>query len=216
MDKKDYIHIQKNIDGILDNGERIEYIHGVLTAILCAPEIIPPSVWLPLLLHKDDEEFVFKSADDANALIGPLMELYNDIANSLANNGFYPLYDHRKVPGKGQLRADPETARLWCRGFVGGLGLWRTDFVADDKAREILMPVFLIVDSGGLLEENPGLPIETVKQLEKNSVSAIAETVAMIREYYLKKPKTVTARVGRNEPCPCGSGKKYKKCCGAN
>lgn len=25
-----------------------------------------------------------------------------------------------------------------------------------------------------------------------------------------------TRRVGRNEPCPCGSGKKYKKCCGRN
>jgi len=24
-----------------------------------------------------------------------------------------------------------------------------------------------------------------------------------------------TERVGRNDPCPCGSGKKYKKCCGA-
>jgi preprotein translocase subunit SecA len=24
------------------------------------------------------------------------------------------------------------------------------------------------------------------------------------------------ARVGRNDPCPCGSGKKYKKCCGAS
>ena len=23
-------------------------------------------------------------------------------------------------------------------------------------------------------------------------------------------------RVGRNEPCPCGSGKKYKKCCGGS
>jgi preprotein translocase subunit SecA len=23
-------------------------------------------------------------------------------------------------------------------------------------------------------------------------------------------------KVGRNEPCPCGSGKKYKKCCGRN
>ena len=23
-------------------------------------------------------------------------------------------------------------------------------------------------------------------------------------------------KVGRNQPCPCGSGKKYKKCCGAN
>ncbi len=34
------------------------------------------------------------------------------------------------------------------------------------------------------------------------------------------RPKQTTARnaspkVGRNEPCPCGSGKKYKKCCGA-
>jgi uncharacterized protein YecA (UPF0149 family) len=24
----------------------------------------------------------------------------------------------------------------------------------------------------------------------------------------------VGARIGRNDPCPCGSGKKYKKCCG--
>jgi len=32
------------------------------------------------------------------------------------------------------------------------------------------------------------------------------------------KPKQYirsTPKVGRNEPCPCGSGKKYKKCCGA-
>ncbi|MCM1066385.1 MAG: SEC-C metal-binding domain-containing protein [Muribaculaceae bacterium] len=27
-------------------------------------------------------------------------------------------------------------------------------------------------------------------------------------------PKKATPKVGRNEPCPCGSGKKYKKCCG--
>ncbi|MBN1103358.1 MAG: SEC-C domain-containing protein [Deltaproteobacteria bacterium] len=28
------------------------------------------------------------------------------------------------------------------------------------------------------------------------------------------KPKTAEKKVGRNEPCPCGSGKKHKKCCG--
>jgi SWIM/SEC-C metal-binding protein len=28
------------------------------------------------------------------------------------------------------------------------------------------------------------------------------------------KPKTAEKKVGRNEPCSCGSGKKYKKCCG--
>ena len=30
------------------------------------------------------------------------------------------------------------------------------------------------------------------------------------------KPVKVGQKIGRNAPCPCGSGKKYKKCCGAN
>ena len=32
------------------------------------------------------------------------------------------------------------------------------------------------------------------------------------------KPKVIakSEKVGRNDPCPCGSGKKYKKCCGAD
>ena len=31
-----------------------------------------------------------------------------------------------------------------------------------------------------------------------------------------KKPvRNAAKKVGRNDPCPCGSGKKYKKCCGA-
>ena len=35
-------------------------------------------------------------------------------------------------------------------------------------------------------------------------------------EILLNPPKTITAekKIGRNELCPCGSGKKYKKCCG--
>ena len=32
----------------------------------------------------------------------------------------------------------------------------------------------------------------------------------------VKQIKLDTPKVGRNEPCPCGSGKKYKKCCGKN
>jgi len=31
----------------------------------------------------------------------------------------------------------------------------------------------------------------------------------------VKTVKRVAAKVGRNQPCPCGSGKKFKKCCGA-
>ena len=31
-----------------------------------------------------------------------------------------------------------------------------------------------------------------------------------------KGAAAATKKVGRNDPCPCGSGKKYKKCCGLN
>ena len=48
----------------------------------------------------------------------------------------------------------------------------------------------------------------------------LGKEVAAMREAYLEamteKPKPVirpAAKIGRNDPCPCGSGRKYKKCC---
>lgn len=37
-----------------------------------------------------------------------------------------------------------------------------------------------------------------------------------IRRQYGLDHRATSEKVGRNDPCPCGSGKKYKKCCGAN
>ena len=41
-----------------------------------------------------------------------------------------------------------------------------------------------------------------------------------LHELYLEQKKSNTIvkgpKIGRNDPCPCGSGKKYKKCCGKN
>ena len=43
-----------------------------------------------------------------------------------------------------------------------------------------------------------------------------AEREKVIRQLDVPPPKPYRAppRIGRNDPCPCGSGKKYKKCCG--
>ncbi len=41
------------------------------------------------------------------------------------------------------------------------------------------------------------------------------EQRAEIRKQYNEDHRAVSNKVGRNDPCPCGSGKKYKKCCGA-
>lgn len=36
------------------------------------------------------------------------------------------------------------------------------------------------------------------------------------KAYMLSKTVVKEEKIGRNDPCPCGSGKKYKKCCGKN
>ena len=42
-----------------------------------------------------------------------------------------------------------------------------------------------------------------------------AKYAQLRRKTMLEKPQLVPLKIGRNDPCICGSGKKYKKCCGA-
>lgn len=44
----------------------------------------------------------------------------------------------------------------------------------------------------------------------------VAEPVITNHEEGVRKPVVKEDKIGRNDPCPCGSGKKYKKCCGIN
>ena len=49
---------------------------------------------------------------------------------------------------------------------------------------------------------------------EWDNILSKEERVA-IRKQFNEDHRAVSTKVGRNDPCPCGSGKKYKKCCGA-
>ena len=48
---------------------------------------------------------------------------------------------------------------------------------------------------------------EEIKKRKKELYSGLDKRISDLNQ-------AVSAKVGRNEPCPCGSGKKYKKCCG--
>ncbi|ABM03119.1 SEC-C motif domain protein [Psychromonas ingrahamii 37] len=72
-----------------------------------------------------------------------------------------------------------------------------------------------------LLVNTPVRKAEIEQILQENNLIAKIEVKADVSENiaelegFLNKPKTITvvAQPQRNEPCPCGSGKKYKKCC---
>ena len=72
--------------------------------------------------------------------------------------------------------------------------------------------------------------VDDIKEDTVRQILAVAPKEAATERVQVAKPtsegfagdkrivrKPVTSnKIGRNEPCPCGSGKKYKKCCGAN
>ena len=70
--------------------------------------------------------------------------------------------------------------------------------------------------------------IDEIKEETVVKVLSVTPKVAPAKRVQVANPVTFGApdgtkrkpaksdKVGRNDPCPCGSGKKYKKCCGAN
>jgi uncharacterized protein YecA (UPF0149 family) len=46
------------------------------------------------------------------------------------------------------------------------------------------------------------------------SIEDIQEEEELLKNTEKVKPIKGSAAAGRNDPCPCGSGKKFKKCCG--
>ena len=66
--------------------------------------------------------------------------------------------------------------------------------------------------------EKDGVDFKSIRQMKKWMKAHEAELRAEANGGTVAKVETVVhegPKIGRNDPCPCGSGKKYKKCCGA-
>ena len=151
--------------------------------------------------------------------------------NSKAGKAIWDKYFKEEKAVYEQLLADPSDI---VSGTVGGL--------AQKYNMELKYMVgFLDGINDSLTEPNPiedmteDTEVKLDIDLEKlyyNMVEAKAEWLYGLpawntllseerrKELYLKQKKSGTIvkekKIGRNDPCPCGSGKKYKKCCGAN
>ena len=56
--------------------------------------------------------------------------------------------------------------------------------------------------------------VRTNQEVKRERVAKETGTAAATKSEVKKQPvRTAATKVGPNDPCPCGSGKKYKKCC---
>lgn len=203
----------------------LSMLDGYLTAIAVGPELVLASRWLPRVWG-DTEQPEFSSLEHANHILGLLVRYHNQIVLSLrdAPESFSPLFDEYEDEDSEAVIS----AEGWCAGFSLGVHLaaeaWEPLF-EDEQASQLLTPIiaFSMEEATKELREAPD-----AAAMEAALITMLPSAVLGIYDYWQparakRKPGLVNdnfplggnAKTGRNALCPCGSGKKFKKCCGA-
>ena len=203
----------------------ISMLDGFITAIVSGPEMIVPSEWMAVVWG-DHEGPEFESVEQAERIMDYIMRLSNNIIHTLMDSPeeYCPLLYANKEKGKEYVIAEE-----WCDGYLLGIEMRKEEWLPlskDDDAFSRILPI-LALSSKPLDKEVEAL-VDTEEKLEKWT-NLLPAAVVEIYRFWLERrnikestfvPDTQNInvygpKVGRNEPCPCGSGKKLKKCCGS-
>ena len=219
-------HLKQLDEELLALGEEtmlLEELDGFIAGLLICPDLIKPGEWLPIIWNRysPDQRPAFDNLDHVNRVLGLVMEHYNDVARMLMERpGRYsPLFAIDK-------RNDDIIWELWIEGFERAIALrpasWKTLLDADVDTAAAMSGMLMLADIA-----RGDKQVEDSDILSAAAPNKIADWVVTLNEWRLanyqpipgvhpKGASAPTKKVGRNDPCPCGSGKKYKKCCGAS
>jgi uncharacterized protein len=197
----------------------MDTLHGYLTAIAIGPETIMPSEWLPRVWGAEGVAPKWKNSKDEERIVNLIMRFMNEVLVTfeVAPKEFEPLYCEHEVDGEALIDAE-----AWCWGFWEGMelraGSW--DEIWDSELAPLMRPIYLLgadeIEEAELPEvEDPRKAHQLALEIEAN-LPAIFKFWSTRRKPAVETVKRDEAKVGRNDDCPCGSGKKYKKCCGAD
>jgi len=187
---------------------RLDALHGLCAAISMGPEVQPTPRWIDAVLGEEAAE-----AHDAG--LRGLLERFR--ASTAAE-----LEARTLVPRAHRTRTGREEYAGWCGGFLDGVDVCETDWFAaadPEELDELLFPIELL--AGALPErERAAYKPNEWRRLVRDAEDTLADSVVRLADYWaiVRAPPATIRRdqpkVGRNDPCPCGSGRKFKQCHG--
>ncbi|MDD2741151.1 MAG: UPF0149 family protein [Rhodocyclaceae bacterium] len=220
LNESDLDRLEQLLDADVFAGEsmRLDEIQGMLCAIISGPVPVAPSVWLPEALGKGLE-----SGNDPAVLetLELLMRFNNDLASALLAEEtiapvLYPLDES----------CEQYDYLAWADSYIFGAGMGGDWFELAGKhaedLSELLEPMFML---NGMLKEDaeksgerwfsPTEEARLVADIQEN----LPLVVQSLYNFWRNKRSGGTVKredpkSGRNDPCPCGSGRKFKQCCG--
>jgi len=203
------------LDNFLEKSELPDSVllHGYLTAIASGPHTAMPDQWMDFF---GLNEIVFSSEQETKQITGIVMGIYNSICGLLLQKTFIILDVECEDP------EEISTAKtLWATGYMLGVGFFDTAWFDDGEASTLVLPIMALTlsdkDLLKLVADNQhGADPKTIRQACGNELSNAANEIYRYwREKSKPQPivKESLVKTGRNDLCPCGSGKKFKKCC---
>ncbi|MGN6702291.1 MAG: UPF0149 family protein, partial [Burkholderiaceae bacterium] len=214
-------------DRCADDAMTMDTLHGYLTALAIGPLEMPMAAWLPRVWGGDsggdsggDPAAAprFASEKEQKRIVGLIARFMNEIAITFeaAPKEFEPLFCEEQTES-GEKFLDAEG---WAAGFWEGMQLcadaWEPVWSSD--LAPLMQPFYLL--GADEIEEEELAEIGDPARRHKLATE-IESAVPLLFRFWQPRRRSATPTVqretpktGRNDPCPCGSGKKFKKCCG--
>ena len=210
-----------------ETGMTIEAIDGLMCALALAAARVDPSDFLPLIFGGIAPEVADKAV--AEKLFHLLLRRWVDINNQFWGDSEY-LYtpilmdadDDESWTPELQQHLEASYGAGWAEGFSAGVEFLAADYEQagdnNEGIEDLLLAIFSLGHGKDLRSENPDDAALSYDQ-RKAIVESLTLQLETASEYFAEHPSSWrkqpirVEKIGRNDPCPCGSGKKYKQCC---
>jgi uncharacterized protein len=239
----DFDALDDELDRLRQDDDEIpqwEFCEGFLVALVCMRREVPAGEYWPVLLGEtfrpmEHMEFVWRWRrrwqEIAVALDAPVDQLDDERTyqpEAMDTRGaILSLPAEERV--EGDLADLPAYAQVWALGFMYAVESWPEDWLPPRDAEAAEMLDHALEDIVALTEGDAGTPAvsmfgedgpPSVSQERIDALAAGIWAVYDLRQLWRSlgprvSPLRKAQEPGRNDPCPCGSGKKYKKCHGA-
>ena len=215
-----------------DHSMAVEEFDGFCVALACCPEPISREEWLPMVLGESERAISALKGQGADAALLKLIDRHREsvVADLSSGEGFAPVLS--------QDEQGTTWGHAWAIGFARGMALrseaW-DDLETDEEIADALDPLMRLVneaqgqqgDASGETPDDEGLDGDWPPIADDERPTVIHDMLDGVQDVFAfyaparrkaLAPRTVrrdaSTHAGRNEPCPCGSGKKFKHCHG--
>lgn len=201
----------------------LEEVDGFFTAIHCSPTMISINHFLSDIWGDEtgEEEAPFENIEELNHFLNLLMRFWNDVGNRCNEEIFLPV-----------MELDQETGLVkgneWARGFLRGAGISGgfKEMMKNENEGGSFIPIFALAHEHDEDPRSRSFQQPLTQEKREEIIAYLSAGVTRIYRYFASHRKRhakmereshtirrVSEKSGRNDPCSCGSGLKYKKCC---